>query len=162
MWFNDYKIYLLIHNIIMKKVFLIIAVLFNISTVISAQNWNNNNNDDYCYGGGMMWNNGDNDYCYGPNMMGSGYWMDNGWHRYGQNSLNLTEQQQEKWNNLANNGRINQQAANDSINYYVAQIKRLQKTKSTMIQSDLNQIKSVLTPAQYTQFLEKLVTGNPQ
>ena len=69
----------------MKKVFLIIAVLFNISTVISAQNWNNNNNDDYCYGGGMMWNNGDNDYCYGPNMMGSGYWMDNGWHRYGQN-----------------------------------------------------------------------------
>ena len=93
-------------------------------------------------------------------MMG-GYWMDNGWHQYGQRSLNLNSQQQNQWNDIANKGRVNQQAVNDSINYYVNEIKRLQKNKSSMIQTDLNQIKQVLTPTQYTEFLQKLVTGNP-
>ena len=146
----------------MKKLCLLLMMLMGVSLPASSQDWRNSNNDnnDYCYGGGMMWNNNNNDYCYGPNMM-NGYWMDNGWHKYGQSSLNLTSQQQEQWNHVANNGRVNQQAVNDSINFYVSQIKRLQKEKSTYIQADLNQIKQVLTPAQYTQFLEKLVSGNP-
>ena len=143
----------------MKKLCLLIVALIGISFAASAQDWRGNG--DYCYGGGMMWNNDDNDYCYGPNMMG-GYWMDNGWHQYGQSSLNLTQQQQQNWNNVANNGRVNQQAVNDSINFYVNQIRRLQKAKSDMVQADLDAIKEVLTPAQYTQFLEKLLTGNPK
>ena len=145
----------------MKKLYVFIMILMGVSLTASSQDWqNNNNNNDYCYGGGMMWNNNNNDYCYGPNMMG-GYWMDNGWHKDGQSSLNLNNEQKEQWNNVANQGRVNQQAVNDSINFYVNQIKRLQKTKSVFIQADLNQIKQVLTPAQYTQFLEKLVSGNP-
>lgn len=141
----------------MKRAILFVVVMIGLSIVTFAQDWKGNDNYGY---GGMMWGN-NNDYCYGPGMMG-GYWMDNGWHHYGQSSLNLNQQQKEQWNNVANKGRVNQQAVNDSINYYVNEIKRLQKNKSDMIQTDLNQIKQILTPAQYTQFLEKLVTGNPQ
>ena len=144
----------------MKKLFLFLIAIVGLSTAISAQNWKNDNNDSYyCGGGGMMWNNDDNDYCYGPNMMG-GYWMDNGWHKYGQSSLNLTQQQQEQWNKVSDNGRANQQAVNDSINYHCNEIRRFPKAKTSMAPSDFIAIKTFLPPDQYTQFLLHLVTVN--
>lgn len=152
----------------MKRIILFFAVIFSMMISLSAQDWKSGDSNDSYYGPGMMWGNG-GDYGpgmmwggngYGPGMMG-GYWMDNGWHDYGKSSLNLNKGQQQQWSNVANNGRQNQKAVNDSINYYVKEIQRLQKAKSSMVQTDLNEIKKVLTPQQYTQFLEKLVSGNP-
>ncbi len=137
----------------MKKILFCLFAVFATLTAVNAQDYNG-----YYMGPGMMYDGGD--YCYGPGMMG-GYWMDNGWHRYGNQNLNLTQDQQSQWNNTYTQGKASQQAINDSINYYVAQIKRLERAKSPLVQDDLNQIKQILTPDQYTQFLEKLVTGNP-
>ncbi len=144
----------------MKKFIIYIMTIASISGTAFASNGNDDNGGyrGYYMGPGMMWNG--NDYCYGPGMMG-GYWMDNGWNNYGHKNLNLTQQQQSQWDNTVTQGRNNQQAINDSINYYVNEIKRLQRAKSPMVQDDLNQIRQILTPQQYTQFLEKLVTGNP-
>ena len=89
------------------------------------------------------------------------YSMNNGWHKYGNENLNLTDEQKSQWNKIATNGEGNLKTANDSINYYVRQVHRLQQERSNQVNTDLEQIKKVLTPAQYTQFLEKLVTGNP-
>ena len=88
-----------------------------------------------------------------------GNWDNNDWHRNTQSSLNLTQQQSNQWNNVRTQSQPSQQAINDSINYYVRQVQRLQKAKSNLVQSDLNRIKGILTPQQYTEFLEKLVGG---
>lgn len=144
----------------MKK-FLLSVVLFSavIATASAQDRWGNGNggNGGYYMGPGMMWG-GNGGYYMGPGMM-DGYWMDHDWHRHARSSLNLSKQQESQWDNVAQQGRSNQKAVNDSINYYVQQIQRLQKAKSDMVQQDLQQIKQVLTPEQYTQFLEKLVAG---
>ena len=87
--------------------------------------------------------------------------MDNGWHKYGNKNLNLSTEQKTKWDQVAKQGSQNAKISTDSLNYYVRQVQRLQREKSNQVNSDLERIKGILTPEQYTQFLEKLVTGNP-
>lgn len=119
----------------------------------------------YYMGPGMMWgdnnNRGGDDggYYMGPGMMW-GNWGNSDWHKNTQSSLNLTQEQKSQWNSVVKQSYPSQQSINDSINYYVKQVQRLQHTHSTLVQSDLNRIKKILTPQQYTTFLEKLVAGN--
>lgn len=127
---------------------------------VSAQNWTENNNSrngGYYMGPGMMWNDANGYGCYGPGMMW-GNWGNNDWHKQIQSNLKLNQNQVSSWNNVISRSSQNQKAADDSIQYYVNQIRRLQKNKSDMVQQDLNQIKQTLTPEQYTQLLQELVT----
>ena len=149
----------------MKKLVCFFVFIISITGIGFAQD-NYSSNNGYYMGPGMMWGNGGGNWSsgsgsgsWGPGMMG--YWMDHGWNDYGKSKLNLTQQQQSQWDNTVSQGRTSQQAINDSINYYVNEIHRLQQAKSPLVQDDLNQIRQILTPQQYTQFLEKLVTGNP-
>ncbi len=138
----------------MKKKILFLSIFLSFTAIVLAQGY-------YCGGPGMMygdWNNNYNNgnYCYGPAY---GNWNNSDWHQQTQSSLNLTSEQTNKWNNITTQSQPSQQVINDSINYYVRQIERLQKNKSSLVQSDLNRIKTILTPEQYTQFLERLVAG---
>lgn len=108
-------------------------------------------------GPGMMWNDGYGYGCSGPGMMW-GNWGNNDWHKQTQSKLGLNQNQVSQWNNVTNSGQSRDKVTNDSIEYYVNQIRRLQREKSNNVQSDLNQIKQILTPEQYTQFLQELVT----
>ena len=143
----------------MKKIIGCFAFILLCSVSAFAQGWGGNRggNDGYYMGPGMMW--GDNDSWMGPGMMW-GNWHNGDWHKKAKSSLNLTQQQSSQWDNVVQQSSQNQQAVNDSIKYYVSQIRRLQRDHSGRVQQDLNQIKQILTPEQYTQFLEQLVTGN--
>ena len=141
----------------MKKFIWCLVAFLSVAGITAAQGY-------YCGGPGMMygdWNNNSNNgyYCDGPGMM-YGNWGNSDWHKSTQSSLNLTQEQKNQWNNVTTQSQPSQQAINDSINYYVSQVQRLQKNRSSLVQSDLNRIKGILTPAQYTQFLEKLVAGD--
>lgn len=143
----------------MKKLFLSLAVFCCSLTFMSAQGWNNSNNynnRDYM-GPGMMWNDGYGYGCYGPGMMW-GNWGNHDWYKQTQSRLGLNQNQVSQWNRVTSNGQSRDKVSNDSIEYYVNQIRRLQRERSNNVQSDLNQIKQILTPQQYTQFLQELVT----
>lgn len=142
----------------MKKVLFSIAMLLCSFTLATAQSWsqNRNNNDGYYMGPGMMWNDGYGHGYMGPGMMW-GNWGNNDWHKQTQTKLGLNQNQVSQWNKVTQNSQAQQKVANDSIEYYVNQIRRLQKDKSDKVQSDLNQIKQILTPEQYTQLLQELV-----
>ena len=156
---------LIINNIkykIMRKVIVTFITLIALVLTVNGQDWKqgDNNSNGYWMGPGMMWDSASNGYGYGPGMMG-GYWMDNGWHQYGNKNINLSNEQKTKWDQVAQQGSQNAKISTDSLNYYVRQVQRLQREKSNQVNSDLERIKGILTPEQYTQFLEKLVTGNP-
>lgn len=144
----------------MKKIYLSFTIALLSVLTLSAQSWsenNNNRNSGYYMGPGMMWNDGNGYGCYGPGMMW-GNWGNHDWHKQAQSNLKLNQSQVSNWNNVISKSAQNQKAADDSIQYYVNQIRRLQKSKSDMVQEDLNQIKQTLTPEQYTQLLQDLVT----
>ncbi|MGL5635924.1 MAG: hypothetical protein ACRCX5_02850 [Bacteroidales bacterium] len=144
----------------MKKIYLSFVIILLSGLTLSAQNWsenNNNRNGGYYMGPGMMWNDNNGYGCYGPGMMW-GNWGNHDWHKQAQSNLKLNQGQVSNWNNVISKSAQNQKAADDSIQYYVSQIRRLQKNKSDMVQEDLNQIKQTLTPDQYTQLLQELVT----
>ncbi|MGL4292633.1 MAG: hypothetical protein ACRCSQ_03520 [Bacteroidales bacterium] len=136
-----------------KLVFCFFAVLFTCG-ISFAQNWGNGNQNGYYMGPGMMWDG--HDSWMGPGMMW-GNWHNDNWQKQTRSSLNLTTEQQRKWDDIRSNGQQNQQAVNDSISRYAKEIYRLQQNRSNMVQQDMSLIKQILTPEQYTLFLEKLV-----
>ena len=107
-------------------------------------------------GPGMMWGEG---YDAGYGMMGD-CWDNDDWNNNNKSNLNLTQEQQNQWDNIRNKRREYQRAVNDSLNFYAQQIHRLQSRKSNLAKEDMSYIKSILTPEQYRLFLEKLLNLN--
>ncbi len=142
----------------MKKNILACLIIVILSGFTVTRGWNEEDNG-YYMGPGMMWggyyNNGYNNSGYYPGMMGC--WGDDDWNNDTKSSLNLTTEQSNRWDNARSTGLINQQAVNDSISYYARQVHRLQQNKSAYVQQDMSYIKQILSPEQYTQFLERLI-----
>lgn len=141
----------------MKKTITGIVAVVILSGFVVGKAWNDNRGNGYYMGPGMMWGgdyDSDNNGWYCPGEMGC--WGNDDWNNRTKSDLNLTTQQQSSWDNARSSGIANQQLINDSIAYYARQVSRLQRNKSSYVQSDMNYIKQILTPDQYTRFLEKL------